>query len=233
MHTTHSSLGRVDRAHLPSQKETAALQCPATSMPDSLRAWMDRYLLFAITEVRLPAISQKITLHLARFHAFFVARYGHDHITICVQHDVLAWQTHLRTVVVDSPTGRTMAASTVNNHLASLSSFTSWVHAHAPRLFAVGDPAKGIGEVALPPLEPRSLTTAQVQSLKNLCDRLPRLHQLRGRRWADRAGEVPLHAHGRPLRDRAIVFVLLSTGLRREELVRLNCDQVLPPTLPE
>ena len=30
------------------------------------------------------------------------------------------------------------------------------------------------------------------------------------------------------MRDRAIVYVLLSTGLRREELVRLDLDQVVP-----
>ncbi|WP_131766856.1 site-specific integrase [Candidatus Frankia datiscae] len=32
------------------------------------------------------------------------------------------------------------------------------------------------------------------------------------------------------MRDRAIVYVLLSTGLRREELVRLDLDQVDPAT---
>lgn len=36
----------------------------------------------------------------------------------------------------------------------------------------------------------------------------------------------------RPLRDRAIVYVLLSTGLRREELVNLDFDQ-LDPATPE
>jgi hypothetical protein len=61
-----------------------------------------------------------------------------------------------------------------------------------------------------------------VQTLKNLCDRLERFHQRRDRRHPGRA--APLRAHGRPWRDRALVFVLLSTGLRREELVRLNLD---------
>ncbi len=41
----------------------------------------------------------------------------------------------------------------------------------------------------------------------------------------------PPRAHGRPGRDRAIIYVLLSTGLRREELVRLNRDQLHPATL--
>lgn len=42
-------------------------------------------------------------------------------------------------------------------------------------------------------------------------------------RWAP-------HRHGRPVRDRAIVYVLLATGLRREELVRLDLAQINPAT---
>jgi integrase len=125
-----------------------------------------------------------------------------------------------------------LAAATVNNHLASFSSFTTWVHAQAPRLFPVGDPAKGIGELGLPPLEPRTLSPEQIRSLKNLCDRLERFHQKRGRQWGRGRAEVAasVRATGRPWRDRAIVAVLLSTGLRREELVRVDLDQVEPNT---
>jgi site-specific recombinase XerD len=68
--------------------------------------------------------------------------------------------------------------------------------------------------------------------LKNLCDRLERFHQVKGRRRskAERDGKVPVQIHGRPARDRAIVYVLLATGLRREELVRLDLDQIEPQT---
>jgi len=104
------------------------------------------------------------------------------------------------------------------------------VHTQQPRLFPVGDPAKGIGELALPPLEPRALSEQQVRGLKSLCDRLERLHQMKGQRWTGATSTVPVHSHRRPLRDRAIVYALLSTGLRREELVRLDLDQVSPNT---
>jgi site-specific recombinase XerD len=43
-------------------------------------------------------------------------------------------------------------------------------------------------------------------------------------------GKIPVQAHGRPWRDRAIVYVLIATGLRREELVHLDLDQVQPHT---
>jgi integrase len=191
-------------------------------VPDALAAWMARYLTFAIVGVRSPAVAEKIALHLDRFCQFFTGSYGHDRISTVLKRDVLAWQRALKE--------QGFAPATVNNHLASLSGFTTWVHAQAPQLFPVGDPAKGIGELGLPPLEPRALSEAQVRSLKNLCDRLERFHQLRGQRWAGREGSVPVHATGRPVRDRAMIYVLLSTGLRREELIRLDLNQVSPHT---
>lgn len=62
----------------------------------------------------------------------------------------------------------------------------------------------------------------QIRSLTNLCDRLLPFYRSKNRKWLQSEEQVPLQAKVRPWRDRAIVFVLLSTGLRREELVNLN-----------
>jgi integrase len=110
--------------------------------------------------------------------------------------------------------------------MAAISVFCSYCHKNNPLLFAQGDPSKNITPLTLPPLEPRALTESQVRSLKSLCDRLPRLHQRQGRRVLARERRekiaAPTHAWARPYRDRAIVFLFLSTGLRREELVNLS-----------
>jgi integrase len=188
--------------------------------PDSLASWVGRYLELAVVGVRSETVAEKAALHLGRFVAFFKEGYGHDRISTVVRRDVQEWQ---RSLVEQG-----LAPSTVNNHLASLSAFTTWVDAQAPRLFPAGDPAKGIKELRLPPLEPRALSEAQVRSLKSVCDRLERFHELKGRGWKRRNADAPGHARGRPARDRAIVFVLLSTGLRREELVVLDLSQVEP-----
>ncbi len=187
----------------------------------SLLAWIERYLSLAVTGVRSEAVADKITLHLGRFAAFFDETYGHDRTATLLKRDVREWQRSL--------VSQGLAPSTVNNHLASLSAFTTWVHAQDAHLFPAGDPAKGIGELGLPPLEPRALSTDQLRSLKSLCDRLERFHHKKGREWAQQGdGPAPIRERGRPRRDRAIVYVLLSTGLRREELVRLDLDQVVP-----
>ena len=187
---------------------------------EGLPGWIARYLTLAVVGVRSEAVADKIALHLERFRTFFKGAYGHDRIRNVLKRDVLAWQRAL------SDEG--LAPATVNNHLASLSAFTTWVHAQAPHLFAIGDPAKGISELGLPPLEPRTLSPEQVRSLKSICDRLERFHQLKGRRWAKSPVQLRVRATGRPLRDRAIVYVLLSTGLRREELITVDLDQVSP-----
>jgi integrase len=189
---------------------------------DSLEAWMGDYQRLAVAGVRSADVAAKIALHLSRFLAFFRALYGHDRASACLQRDVLAWQRSLLE--------QGLAASTVNNHLASLSAFTTWVLAQDSRAFPAGDPAKGIGELRLPPLEPRALSARQVQTLKNFCDRLPLFYRRHDRRLQSR-GELPLRAHARPYRDRAIVFVLLSTGLRREELVNLDLEQLQPDSV--
>jgi integrase len=188
---------------------------------DSFNVWIERYEQLAIAGVRSEAVARKIGLHLRRFQAFFLLAYGHQRVSACLRRDVLAWQASLKE--------QKLAPATINNHVASFSAFTTWLHAQVPTLFPMGDPAKGISELILPPLEPRTLSEAQIRSLKNLCDRLPRFHQAKGRNWQGK-GEIPMRAHGRPWRDRAIVFVLLSTGLRREELTKLNLEQIQPNT---
>ena len=188
------------------------------TLRDSLDAWTTQYLHLAVIGVRSPAVTQKIALHLTRFLEYFQRAYGHDRISTCLKRDVVAWQKQMQ--------AEDLAHSTINNHLASLSSFCTWVHSHAPRLFAAGDPTKGVGELGLPPLEPRALGEDQVRSLKNLCDRLERFHLRKGRKQTEPVVQV----HARPWRDRAIVYLLLSTGLRREEVIRLDLDQIEPQT---
>ena len=111
---------------------SAMLSAP---MPDSLAVWRERYQALAVTGVRSPAVAGKVALHLDRFLVFFADRYGHDRLSVCLPRDVLAWQAALQ--------AQGLAPATVNAHLASLSAFTTWVHAQAPRLFALGDPCHG------------------------------------------------------------------------------------------
>jgi len=195
--------------------------CQAPEYPGgSLREWADHYLVMAVAGIRSEAVTHRIRFHLARFQGFFEEQYGQENISSLVKRDVVAWREHLRS--------EGLAASTINNHMASLSGFATWVQAQDATEFVMDDPTKGIGDLPLPPLEPRALYEDQVRSLKNLCDRLFPVYRLKNRRWLQSDREASPKARARPWRDRARVFVLLSTGLRREGLVRLNISQLSP-----
>lgn len=224
MHPTTPLNSSPDPGKFASRKGEHAFEHPLSLLPDSFTDWMAAYLRLTITGVRSAGVAQKIALHLQRFQTFFTEAYGQERLSTCVRRDVMAWQRALQE--------QGLAPATINNHLASLSGFTTWVQAQAPDLFPAGDPAKGIGEIGLGPLEPRALDDDQLRSLKNLCDRLERFYQYKGRRRSG-PGQVAVRAQGRPWRDRAIVLVLLSTGLRREELVQLDQDQLVPNTPAE
>lgn len=162
-------------------------------------------------------MTERIGLHLQRFAEYLSGTYGHERLEAAVRRDVVGW----RDALVSSGLG----PSTVNNHLASLAGFWGWVAAQAPEALPGGNPTGGVRTLALAPLEPRALTPAQVRSLKSVVDRLERFHAPKGRR-NDRGEDQ--HGHARAMRDRAIVYLLLSTGLRREELVMLDVTQVSP-----
>lgn len=189
----------LDQRRLPSREATA------------VSSWAATYEELALTGVRSREVTERIALHLRRFGEYLSVTYGHERLASVVRRDIVGW----RDALVTSGLG----PSTVNNHLASLSGFCGWVAVRAPDALPGGDPTSGVRTLALAPLEPRALTAAQVRSLKSVVDRLERFHARKGRRAAA-GGER--HGHSRPLRDRAIIHVLLSTGLRREELVTLD-----------
>ena len=88
--------------------------------PDSLQAWADRYRTLVVEGLRSPEVAAKIGLHLDRFRGFFVDVYGHERISTVGRRDAIDWQRRL---------AEGLAPATVNNHVASLSGFTTWVNA--------------------------------------------------------------------------------------------------------
>lgn len=200
-------------------------------LDDSFAAWIDVYLDMAVTGVRSPAVTQKIKLHLTRFRTWYVGRYGQDRLSFCLKSDVTAWlETLKQESKVEGEEHPPLSNATINNHLAILSGFCTWVERQRPRTFQMGNPCSGVDELPLPALRPDTLSEEQVASLKSTLARLPALYQRRGRRHVEqqrKQQQVPaLRQRSRPYRDRAIVEVMLSTGVRREELIMLNLANI-------
>src|SRR6266702_6154754 len=210
-----------DRRKITSRKVIAPGRDPAEA-DDSVAAWAQRYLDQAVRGVRSEEVAGKIGRHLERFAGWLVTGLGHDRVSAVTPREVTAWRDHL---AAEGTTGRNgtasaMAPATVNNHLAHLSALFSWITVHAPAgLLRHGDPTKKV--------EPLPLPAPQVRTVKNVLDRIEGFHQLNGRRH--RGDQAPaVHRHARPLRDRAIVHLILGTGLRRAEVTGLDLAQLDP-----
>lgn len=193
---------------------------------DQLTTWKDRFMEEEIRGDRSENIVGKIDLQLQRFIEFFRKRYGHERVTAVTKRDVKAWIDFLYEEGKEPGVG--FAASTANNHKAHLSLFMGWLHEQRPHLLPE-DPSKGKGmrDIQLPVPDVKALTEAQLRSLINLLDRLERFYVLKGRASAVDPNP-PLRKNARPKRDRAIVYLLLATGIRREMLVNLDLDQLQP-----
>ncbi|MFD2328785.1 tyrosine-type recombinase/integrase [Cohnella sp. GCM10020058] len=177
---------------------------------DHLSYWIEPFM--AYLEQGGAGELKKTRRLLERFVAFIRDRYdGSDQISILVPRDIKAYLDWLQAKKEDG--GCNYAPSYVNGHQVALGQFLEWLAIRSPQLLK-SNPSKGVQMVrAVAEPEAKALTPRQIVSLKNIADRLPTLH---------------CRKNARPYRDRAIVYVLLSTGLRRHELVLLDLAQLVP-----
>jgi integrase/recombinase XerD len=99
-------------------------------------------------------------------------------------------------------------ATTVNRIYSTVRHFAGWVQAH--RGFLAGNPTKGVKELVIDEPSWKGLTDAEVIRLKTAAEQLLKLKR--------RDNQLPL-------RDKAVFFLLLTTGLRVSELVGLDREQ--------
>ena len=190
---------------------------------DSILEWSEFYVKMAVKG--RYSDTEKIERHLLRFGGFIRELYGHDRISTVTVRDIVGWKNEL----YDNGDG--FMPSTVNGHLDSVSGFFSWLMDKSPNLLPLGDPSKGVKRIGHLPLVARALGDRQVASLKNACDRLEWHYAKHDRRRSKqdlKNNVLVIRKRSRPKRDRAIVFVFLSTGLRREELREVNINQLEP-----
>jgi len=234
MSTPALAPGGQDRRKITSRKVAGPDRNPGDA-DDSLASWVQRYLDMAVRGVRSDEVTGKIARHLDRFTAWLADGLGHDRISAVTPREVAAWRDHL---AAEGNIGRdgaatAMAPATVNNHLAHLSALFSWITVHASAgLLRHGDPTKKVDPLRLPAPQVRALSGAQVRTVKNVLDRIEGFHELDGRRHRSGRTARAVHRHARPLRDRAIVHLILGTGLRRAEVTSLDLVQ-LDPAAPD
>lgn len=192
---------------------------PTGSDSDRLSVWAAAYFRYRITTA--PRSQKEQARDIAHLLSFLVSSMGND--------QRLSWTPRASKALVDAlraqirPDGkRRFSDRTVNRLIASLKTFARWVHELAP--FALGDPMKGVRTIALPsPLEiERALTPQERSRILDAADGLESAGRSKSRRRHKGSSERPLRAGYRPLRNRAMVYLLTETGMRRAAVVALN-----------
>ncbi|MFC5402274.1 tyrosine-type recombinase/integrase [Cohnella soli] len=177
---------------------------------DHLEYWIGEYLVYL--EHEGTGELQRTKRFLYRFLEYIRTRYdGNDQVSILVSRDTKAFLKWLHDKESDG--GCNYSVSYVNSHHVEVGLFLKWLGIRAPLLLP-NNPIKGVSMVrAKPEPEAKALLPRQITSLLNIADRLPILHTRK---------------NARPYRDRAIIYVLLDSGLRRHELTGVDLVQLIP-----
>ena len=185
---------------------------------DSLARWIEAYFDHAVTTS--PRSQREQRRDLGRFLGFLLREEGTDariRWTPRLTRAFLDWQTG----ALDPAGRRCWSDRTCNRVLAHLKTFARWVHKLAP--FPLGDPFAGVRLLPVGAgLEvEKALTPAARRLLLAAADALPDFARRRDPRRLP-GPDRPNRKGARPLRDRAILYTLIETGMRRAAAANLD-----------
>src|SRR5512144_2852297 len=194
---------------------------------DSLAGWLEAY--FAV-EVTTAASSRAVQRRdLTRFVRFMLAEEGSDERSLWTSRLSRAFLDALRNEV-DEEGKRRFSDRTLARIAEHLKTFAKWIHSLKP--FRLGNPTEKLKTVLTGPgLEiKRALTERERRKLLNAADHLPvlggRPRARRRPKATDFASERPRRKGYRPYRNRAIVYCLIETGMRRAAVSNLDLSEV-------
>ena len=191
-------------------------------LPDTVSTWKDAYFHFEVTTA--PS-SQKIQkLDIDQFIQFMIKEEGSDNRINWTPRLSKAFQTYLRN---ENRNGkRRWGDRTINRILAHLKTFAKWIHKLRP--FPLSDP---MGKIKLfsvgSGLEiERAITPGERRRILDAADLLLEIGGRSKDRNRYRKAERPKRKGYRPARNRAIVYLLIETGIRRQAVTLLNVGDV-------
>ncbi len=186
--------------------ETALIPAPtkaehalAPRNRDGLPAWCNLYMGLEAGANAENTIQAK-TRDLNAFLDFFGQATGSDHPD--------QWTRSITGDFVKKLQHEKRSPTTINRILATLRHCARWVHHRRP--FLAGNPTERIADITVDDPEWKGLTDIEVTRLKAAAEQLVHLKRRRNQH---------------PVRDWAIFQVLLRTGMRVSELLRLDLDQ--------
>jgi len=210
------------------RKSFSVFPVPAAAgsgLPDTLGAWLEAY--FAVEVTTADSSQQVQRRDIGRFIEFVQRAEGREARTVWTARLSRAFVDDLRKEVKEDG-GRRFSDRTVSRIVAHLKTFAKWIHKLAP--FPLGNPTDKLKTV-LPGtgLEiERAITPAERRKMLDAADYLPVIGgRSRNRRIkTEMPDERPRRKGYRPWRNRALVYLLIETGMRRAAVVQLNEEDI-------
>lgn len=205
-----------------SRKISEALIRIPESIPDSVGWWVEQYFRFEVTTASSSQKVQRRDLDL--FVRFVLLEEGNDRRVAWSPRLSKAFQQHLRSEMVGDKKRR--SDRTINRILAHLKTFSKWIHKLRP--FSLGDPMEKIKLQALGnglDVE-RALTDSERRRILDAADLLLEIGGRSKDRSRYRDVDRPKRKGYRAYRNRAIIYALIETGMRRAAVANLNVGDV-------
>lgn len=134
------------------------------------------------------------------FLVFFLEGIGQDNLDY--------WTPAITKAFIKEEEDKGKAATSINRCLATLRHFSKWVHTQRP--FIAGNPFDGVKDLSIAAPDWNGLDSREIMRLKAACEQRIALCTRKNQN---------------PLKETAIFYVLLYTGLREFELCGLNVGQ--------
>lgn len=189
---------------------------------DTVLWWAEQYFRFEVTTAQSSRKVQHRDLQL--FLDYMKEEEGSNERVAWTPRLSKSFLDHLRKEKVDGL--RRWNDRTVNRVMAHLKTFSKWIHKLKP--FPLGNPMERISLVSVGNnLEiDRALTPSERRKLLDAADLLLQVGGRSKDRSRYRNVERPTHKNYRPLRNRAMIYALIETGMRRAAVTNLDLANV-------
>jgi len=219
----NNMLSKSNQKAISNNKELVVI--PKTA-PDGLRIWAQWYFDHAVTTMERSRKEQRRDLDL--FLKFMELNEKSDARPKWTPRLSEAFKEHLRSALHEDGS-RQWSDRTINRVTTHLKTFAKWVHGLRP--FPLGNPMVKIKAIPVTnSLEiEKAITSGERRRLLDASDLLLQIGgQSKSRRRY--AGEIerPKRKGYRPYRNRAIIYALIETGMRRRAVTAINILDVDP-----
>jgi site-specific recombinase XerD len=194
-----------------------------TDPADGLAWWAEHYFRLAVTTA--PASQQVQRRDLALFLRYLQSEEGSDLRLAWTPRLSRAFHSHLQHTL-DEQGRRHWSDATIIRILAHLKTFAAWIHLLRP--FPLGHP---MAHLKLPARGShlqveRALTSTERRRLLDAADLLLAIGGRSKDRKRYRTGDRPMRKGYRPYRNRAIIYTLIETGMRRAAVTKLDVESL-------